>query len=91
MPIVAAAVDVAIEWGSTPFLFTGPTTPPSLPATRVLTTELMRAVPDTVWTWLGSAAFATETMVGLLRGAGGGTGVRQAPRCGDYRSPLMPC
>jgi glycosyl hydrolase family 2 len=67
MPVEAAAIDVATEWGSTPFLFTGPATLPSLPANTVLTTQLMSVVPDTVWTRLAGSDFATETLVGLWK------------------------
>ena len=67
MPVDAAAIDVATEWGSTPFLFTGPATLPSLPGTTVLTTELMSVVPDIVWTRLAGHAFATDTMIGLWK------------------------
>ena len=53
LPVAATAADVATEWGSTPYLFTGANTLPSLPPTTVLTTHLMSVVPDLVWTQLG--------------------------------------
>lgn len=69
MPVDAAAADVATAWGSTPFLFTGPATLPSLPANTVLSTQLMGVVPDVVWTRLGTDTFATDTLVGLWKPA----------------------
>ena len=79
LPVPGTAVDVATAWGSTPFLFTGPTTLPGLPPTTVLTTHLMATAVDVVW----SSLDASQTLVGLWKPAPGpvsGTVVGQVDR-----------
>ena len=68
LPIPATAVDIATEWGSTPFLFTTADPGlPGLPGGRVLTTEAMPVVPDTVWSTLDGQPWPARTLIGLYK------------------------
>jgi hypothetical protein len=65
--IEAALTDLTTQWGSTPFLFTTNVIGlASLPAERVITTELLEVTPDAVWTASGGV-FPVETIVGVLK------------------------
>lgn len=66
LPVHARAVDIATEWGSTPFLFSG--SEPLLdavPRDSVLTTELLSVVPDVVYTELDGQAWAARLLIGM--------------------------
>ncbi|MDQ6686313.1 MAG: hypothetical protein M3Z50_01650 [Actinomycetota bacterium] len=68
LPVAATAVNIATEWGSTPFLFT--TGDPALSAfgpRRVLTTEALSIAPEVVWTQLDGSPWAPRTLVGLFK------------------------
>jgi hypothetical protein len=60
---------LATEWGSTPFVFTNGTAElvPSLPARRVLATELLSATPEHVYTRFGERRDSTVCAVGILK------------------------
>ena len=65
LPVALTAVDVATEWGSTPFLYTGdePVLRAAEPGT-VLTTELLTVVPDVV---VRSTLPGLRTAVGMYK------------------------
>jgi hypothetical protein len=68
LPVPATAVDIATEWGSTPFLFTTADSGlPGLPGGRILTTEPMPVVPDTAWTTVDGQPWSARTLVGLYK------------------------
>lgn len=79
MPVDVDGIDIATEWGSTPFVFT--TDVPgltALPPNRVLTTEALSITPEAVW----SGAWPGRTWVGLFKPYPGqitGTVVGQLP------------
>jgi hypothetical protein len=65
LPVAVVPVDVATEWGSTPFLYTGDA--PALRAAEpgtVLTTELLTVVPDVV---IRSTVPGLRTTVGMYK------------------------
>lgn len=68
LPFPARGVEIATEWGSTPFLFStddGGIT--ALGTRRVLTTETLAVVPDAVWTGLAGSPWAARTIAGLFK------------------------
>jgi hypothetical protein len=68
LSLQAALTDLTTQWGSTPFLFTTDAVGlASLPAQRVLTTELLEVTPDAVWTVTPGGDFPVETIVGVLK------------------------
>jgi hypothetical protein len=68
LPVPASAAALATEWGSTPFLFTtAEVACDALAPTRVLTTELLSAVPSAVWTELAGRPWAEHTAVGVFK------------------------
>ncbi len=68
LPLAASMVDIATEWGSLPFLFsTNDALLSAVPASTVVTTELLSITPRHAYTSLGGTAWTERLVLGMYK------------------------
>lgn len=79
LPLSASMVDIATEWGSLPFLFsTHDALLSAVPASTVVTTELLSVAPRFAYTSLGDTTWPARLVLGMYK-----------PDPGRLRAPVV--